>query len=1012
MKLKFKNQQYQTDATKAVVDIFKGQQKLTMDAVTMYQQEGLLGDFGNIDVVSNAKLHLSDNHLISNIQKIQENNLIPSSDFKELKNYSIEMETGTGKTYTYINTMYELYNNYGFRKFIIVVPSVAIREGVAKSFEVTESHFQEKYGTKIRHYIYNSSTPQHIQDFSGGTGIQCIIMNYQAFNTKGENSRGEADRKIYQERDEFGSNRPIDLLKACNPIMIIDEPQKISNSTEQKIEEEFNPLFVLRYSATHKKGKEYNKVYTLNAIDAYNQRLVKKIEVVGLELVNDKSEGTYVYVNKIEATKKGPIAHLEIEKKTNNGVKKFVRKFVVGDDLYVYSNELQSYKGYVISEINALHNWIEFTNGELLSINQMIGESNKYHEFRVQVRETIQTHLEKESMLFKEGIKVLSLFFIDKVSNYRDLEDELGKGKLAYLFEELYEELTAQLPLDPEYKEYLRKYNKDQVHNGYFSVDKKGNAIDSKEKKSGKELIGSDDVNAYDLILKDKERLLSFDEPTRFIFSHSALREGWDNPNVFQICTLRETKSEISKRQEIGRGLRICVNQNGERMDVSRLENDFHNYNTLTVIANESYDSFSKTLQSEIAEDLTERRVIFEVHKLVNVTLYNGDEKQSTFDTNSSEELLDHFVSKGYVDFGSNEVTKKMKDDFVKEKLDIPRKLEEFKESLYIELNNLFFSRRYNVENGSEKNVGSDKFSKVNKNFHKEEFQELWNRINIQSKFEVDFDSKLLIENAINRIDHELNVGRLEIVRVYGAQKEKITEKQLREEQSMIKQRTSRNELDDFTHSKTKYDLVGEVKKRTNLMRTTIIQTLQGISAYKFEEYKYNPEEFIIQVSNILNDVKASCVIEGIKYYKTSDRFDTKIFVDNKLSGKLGVDVQETKRHIYDYVKTDSAIEFKFAQELENEDNVIVYSKLPNGFKIPTPIGNYNPDWAIVINKAEVKHVYFIAETKGTNNKEELSRNEKAKISCAKKHFESISDNEIKYDVVKDYKTLNDMLSN
>ncbi len=1007
MRLKFKDQQYQLDATKAIVDIFKGQQKISMDAVTMYQQEGMLGDFGNVDVVSNSKLHLSDNHVISNIQKIQEENFIPSSEFKELKNFSVEMETGTGKTYTYINTMYELYNHYGFSKFIIVVPSVAIREGVAKSFEVMENHFQEKYGTKIKYYIYNSSTPQHIQDFSGGTGIQCMIMNYQAFNAKSKDAR-----KIYQERDEFGSIAPIDLIKACNPIMIIDEPQKISDSTEVKIETEFNPLFVLRYSATHKPGKEYNKVYTLNAIDAYNQRLVKKIEVVGLELINDKSEDTYIYVNDIEATKKGPIAYLEIEKATISGVKKYVRKFMVGDDLYAYSNELKAYKGYVISEINAYHNWVEFSNGERLSVGTMVGELDKLHEFRAQVRETIQSHLEKESMLYKEGIKVLSLFFIDKVVNYRDLEDEYGKGTLAYLFEELYEELTAQLPLDPDYKEYLSSFTKEQVHNGYFSVDKKGKVIDSKEKKSGKEYLGSDDVNAYDLILKDKERLLSFEEPTRFIFSHSALREGWDNPNVFQICTLRETKSLISKRQEIGRGLRICVNQRGERMDYNRLANDFHNYNTLTVIANESYDSFSKSLQSEIASDLSDRRVIFKHNKLVNVVLKNSKDMQFTISSEIAEELQNHFYEQGYIDYGNFEVTKKMKVDFEKEMLSIPEKFEPFKDALYIELDNRIFSKKYNICNKKDNNIGPDNFTKVNDNFHKKEFQALWKKINIKSKFEVDFDSNIIIKNSIMRIDNELNVGRIELVRTIGSQKDNITELQIREDSSMEKYQTSRNSISEYSHSQIKYDLIGEIKKRTYLMRSTIIKTLEGISPLKFEEYKINPEEFIIQVSKIMNEEKASCVIEGIKYFKTDKVYDTKVFVDNKLSGQLGVDVLETEKHIYDYVKTDSKVEYEFAKELEHENEVVVYAKLPNGFKIPTPIGSYNPDWAIVIDNNTTKHVYFIAETKGQNEVGELSPKEQAKISCARKHFKSISDNDIKYEVVKDYKTLHDMLNN
>ncbi len=1011
MKLKFKNQQYQIDATNAIVDCFSGQTKINVDKVAMYSSrdnstsQQAFEQLTNIDIVSNPKLHINDNVLISNIQKVQEANNIPSSDFKNLKDFSIEMETGTGKTYTYINTMYELYNKYGFSKFIIVVPSIAIREGVNKTFEATSDHFQEKYGKKIRHYIYNSSKPQDIIDFSGNDKIQCIIMNYQAFNAKSADAR-----KIYQERDEFGSNKPIDLLRACNPIMIIDEPQKISDSTEEKINEEFNPLFILRYSATHKKGKEYNKVYSLNAVDAYNQKLVKKIEVIGLELINDKSEGTYIYVSQIEPTKKGPVAHLEIDKYTPNGIKKISRKFNVGDDLYTYSDNLEAYKGYVVSEIDAMYNFIEFTNGKKLIINELVGETDQNHIFRAQIKETIKKHLEKESLLYKEGIKVLSLFFIDKVVNYRDFDDEEQKGLLAKIFEEVYSELIGQLPLDEEYKKYLLRFSSEEVHNGYFSVDKKGKVIDSKEKKSGKELIGSDDVDAYDLILKDKERLLSFEEPTRFIFSHSALREGWDNPNVFQICTLRETKSEISKRQEIGRGLRICVNQKGERIDFNKVQEDFHAYNTLTVIANESYESFSSLLQKEIAMELTERRIKFDASKFINQTLINKEGHIFTINVEMSKEIQDHFFNYGYIDYGTGEVTQRMKDDFSSEKLNIPEKLEPFKDSLYIFLDNNLFEKKYSIENASNKNIKFDKF-KLNENFEKKEFQELWNKINIKSKFEVNFDTNILISKSIQKINEVVQVKRMEVKKTYGSQKEEITDLQLRENTAMYSTKNSREKVNEFSYSEVSYDLVGEVKDKTNLMRKTIIKILKGIDEVRFNEFKYNPEEFIIQVSKIINEKKASCVIENIKYYRTENKYDTEIFIDNKISGQLGVDVQETKKHVYDYVKTDSNVEFNFAKELEIEDEVIVYAKLPNGFKIPTPIGNYNPDWALVINKNNMKHVYFIAETKGTTMIEELRIKEQAKVSCARKHFKAISDENIKYEVVNDYKTLHGLLT-
>lgn len=1001
MKLRFKEQEYQSEATKAVSNIFLGQQKVNVNSINMYESDSHLGEMGNIDVIPNPCIQLERSELISNIAKVQSNYCIPSSDYSDLINYSIEMETGTGKTYTYINTMYELYEKYGFGKYIIIVPSVAIREGVYKSLEITSDHFQEKYGHRIKFNVYNSKNPQNILDFTGGSGIQCLVMNFQAFNARGEDAR-----KIFQERDEFGSNRPIDLIKATKPIMIIDEPQKVSEKTEKTIMEEFKPLFNLRYSATHKKDKEYNKLYSLNAVDAYNQKLVKKIEVVGLEIVNDKSEGTYIYVNEISADKTGPYAKIEFEVNNGGNIKKVFKRVDTGYDLFANSNEMQAYKGYKVSEIDARPNqmWIEFTNGVRLHLNEMLGEEATKHMFRAQVRETIQKHLEKEQLLFKKGIKVLSLFFIDKVVNYRDYDQVDAKGELARLFEEVYEELTSQQTLDSDYNEYLSRFSSDQVHNGYFSIDKKGKLIDSKEKKSGKELIGSDDTDAYDLILKNKERLLSFDEPTRFIFSHSALREGWDNPNIFQICTLKESKSEISKRQEIGRGLRICVNQHGDRMDSETLENEFHVYNTLTVIASESYDSFCKDLQEEIAKDLTGRRVIFNKDKLFNKTLINSDGMQCTMTYPILEEIEDEFSRNGYLDFGTNEATKKFKDAISKNNLKVPAKYEMFKESIMDLLNTEVFSNQYKVENASTKNIKPSDF-KINDNFYKEEFQALWNKINKKSTYRIEFDSDKLVDNALISLN-AIRVPRIQLKKSVGQQKESFTEKQLRDGNSHENARTLRESINEFSHSTVEYDLVGEIKKNTKLMRKTIIKALTSMEKHAFDEYKYNPENFISQVSQILNNEKAKCIVDEIKYFKTDQSFTSEIFIDNKLSGQLGKDVFEANNHIYDFVKVDSKIEQNFMKELEQEESVIVYAKLPLGFKIKTPVGNYNPDWALVIDKDKIRHVYFIAETKGSTLVDALRATERAKIECARKHFAAISNNEIQYDVVDTYEKL------
>lgn len=1001
MKFKFKPQDYQIDATNAIVDCFRGQEKVDMKSVELYQRTGYLD---NIDVISNPLLQLNADELKLNISNIQNKNYIPSSDFKNLKNFSVEMETGTGKTYTYINTMYKLYKNYGFSKFIIVVPSVAIREGVYKSLEITEEHFQEIYGEKIRYYIYNSTNPQNIIDFTENSGIQCMVMNFQAFNRRGENAL-----RIYKERDEFGSNAPIDLIKAVKPIVIIDEPQKISDKTEETLEENFNPLFYLRYSATHKKGKEYNKVYSLNAIDAFNKKLVKKIEVIGLELTNDKSDGTYFYVKEITADKKTPIAILEFEKHKSGKLVKVIRKFRVGDDLYTYSNGLEPYKGYVISEINAHPDelWIEFTNGVRLNLNDMSGKLDTYHLFRGQIKETIETHLRKERILFNEGIKVLSLFFVDKVINYRDYDKEDAKGLIANLFEELYEEAIQNYIDDKDFYSYINKFDTDCIHKGYFSVDKNNKFIDSKEKKSGKELLGSDDVSAYDLILKNKEALLDLEEPTRFIFSHSALREGWDNPNVFQICTLKESKSEINKRQEIGRGLRICVNQFGERMDYSRLEEEFHDYNTLTVIANESYNSFSDGLQKEMSDSLSDKKLIFNVTKLLDKKVSNDDGIPLTLSISVLEKLDSIFKQSGYLDYGTNEVTDHFKNDMDKKKIKLPAEFEIFSKEIIQLLNDEIFDSKYYIENASAKNIKPHDFI-LNKNFYKESFQNLWKKINIKSNYEVNFETDLLVERSIKAIN-KIKLGRLRITTTKGEQQNIISAKTLNEGKSFTDYKVYEEKIDEASHTTIKYDLVGEIQKNTQLMRKTIIRVLTNIEERAFNEYKNDPDSFITEVSKILNDEKASCIIEGIKYYKSSQIYENKIFIDNKFSGQLEKDVLKVNNHVYDYVKVDSTIEKNFTKKLDKNDDV-VYAKLPTGFKIKTPVGNYNPDWAIVLENKKMKEIYFIAETKGTTALNELRTVEQAKIKCASEHFKAISDDEVKFDVVDSYEKLMDII--
>lgn len=633
MKFNFKIQQYQTDAVDAVVKVFNGQgfydkisyirdlgkmkSKDMQMTLGFTDEEMQLYDPANDTGYKNELVELSDEQLLSNIQALQRQNNIKLSNslVKDMGRCSldIEMETGTGKTYVYIKTMFELNKKYGWSKFIVVVPSIAIREGVKKSFEITADHFMEHYGKKARFFIYNSSNLNQLDNFSSSSGINVMIINTQAFaSSLKEDGRSKEARIIYSKRDEFGSRRPIDVIKANRPIIILDEPQKMGGEVTQKALKNFNPLFSLNYSATH--AKHHNLIYVLDALDAFNKKLVKKIEVKGFEVKNFRGTDSYLYLEQIVlSSKKPPMAKIEIEIRYNKSINREPRILGVSDDLYYVSQEMEQYKGYTISEIDPLRGTVTFTNGEVISTGDIVGDISEKDMRRIQIRETILSHFEKEEKLFDKGIKCLSLFFIDEVAKYRQYDENGDEvlGEYGKMFEQEYINVLNEYVtlLDTPYQRYLKSTCSDvnEVHKGYFSIDKKGHAIDSKVKR-GSEF--SDDISAYDLILKNKERLLSFDEPTRFIFSHSALREGWDNPNVFQICTLKHSDSNTAKRQEVGRGLRLCVNQNGNRMDVESCGETVHDINVLTVVASESYKTFVTDLQSDIKTVLYDRPTV------------------------------------------------------------------------------------------------------------------------------------------------------------------------------------------------------------------------------------------------------------------------------------------------------------------------------------------------------------------------------------------------------------------
>lgn len=1005
MKIKFKEQKFQLEAVQAVVDCFKGQinetSKFTLDRgrtkADLKGQTFFLYEEG----FKNKSISLPDIDILENIKKVQlRNGLKPSDKLEGKYNLTIEMETGTGKTYTYIRTMYELYRAYGWSKYIIVVPSIAIREGVYKSFQMTEEHFMDLYGTKIRYFIYNSTQLHKIDQFASNSGINVMIINSQAFNAKGKDAR-----RIYMELDDFASRRPIDVIAQTSPILIIDEPQSVEGKKTKEALKAFNPLFTLRYSATHK--EDYNKIYRLDALDAYNKKLVKKIKVKGISVKGTTGTNEYIYFEGINLSNKNkPTARIEFEIKEKSGIKRTIRNVDEGYDLYTYSNFMEQYKGYKVAEINGYKNTISFINGVTLYVGDVQGDVSEINFRRIQIREAIKSHFERERELYDKGIKVLSLFFIDEVAKYRQYDEEGNQvnGIYGEIFEEEYMNILNEYItlFDDSYVRYLKSIDVKETHNGYFSIDKEGRLVDPKTK--GKEKI-SDDESAYDLIMKDKERLLSFEEPTRFIFSHSALREGWDNPNVFQICTLKHSDSTMRKRQEVGRGLRLCVNQNGERIDGETPGVDVHDINVLTVIASESYETFAKELQSQIAETLSDRPQKANVEFFLNNVVKNARGEELYIDETLANTLHRSFIRNRYVDDDDN-LSEKYYKDLEEGKLKVPEEFQNFKEGVIQLVGKIYVEGTTPlVENARDENI---KNLEVNENFEKKEFKELWEKINVKTAYYVDFDTDELIRNCIVALDKDLKVSDL-TYHVKTGEMESISSKEELEKGEAFKVKETETNKDYSKITATlRYDLVGKLVDETKLTRKAIVYILKGIKPNTFYLFRKNPEEFILKVAKIINEQKASMIIEHITYNLIDERFDANIFTDNTLKGTLGKDTIEVKKHIYDYVRYDSYTERKFAEALDTSKEVVVYAKLPRGFFIPTPVGNYNPDWAIVFDEGKVRHIYFIAETKGKLESLEFDVRgvERAKIHCAKEHFKKISNGTVKYEAVDSYEML------
>lgn len=1028
MKLQFKHQKFQADAAKAVVDVFAGQPYLTptymMDRGDGNYQIGLEDDtdftgWRNERIVP----ELSDKLILEHLQKVQRTNQIKPSDKLEGRyNLTIEMETGVGKTYTYIKTMYELNKHYGWSKFIVVVPSIAIREGVYKSFQVTQEHFAEEYGKKIRFFIYNSAQLTEIDRFASDSAINVMIINVQAFNKSVDaNEKLESGKRadknaaiIFRKLDNFRSRRPIDIIAKTNPILIIDEPQSVEGPAAKKNLKLFSPLLTLRYSATHKADSIYNMVYRLDAMEAYNKRLVKKIAVKGITESGSTATEGFVYLESINLSKADPTATIQFDYKGASGIRKKTATVGVGYNLYDNSGNLDEYKvGFVVKSIDGRDNSVEFLNGVKIFAGDVIGKVSEDQLRRIQIRETILSHLERERQLFHKGIKVLSLFFIDEVAKYKQY-DEAGhpfNGIYADMFEEEYNDILSSMQReigDEDYIRYLDAISAHGTHAGYFSVDKKGKMTDSKlsDKKEGT----SDDIDAYDLIMKNKELLLDRDpkkSPVRFIFSHSALREGWDNPNVFQICTLKQSSSEVRKRQEVGRGLRLCVNQDGERMDANVLGNDVQSINVLTVIASESYDSFAKGLQTELADAVAGRPVAVTADLFKGKVIVDARGNEQVVDGDTAQAIYFDLIVNGYID-KKGVLTDKYYADKANGAIQVAEEVADSRDSVISILDSVYDSRAMQPENARDKNVelqvDPDKLAMP-------EFKALWKRISPKSVYVVDFDTDELVNKAIVSINRNLRVPKIFFKVETGAMDEIKSRDSLLDGSAFSKSKSStydsRKQI--RTNSSVKYDLIGKLVGETGLTRKAVVAILTGIEKSVFEQFKFNPEEFIIKAAALINDEKATAIIQHITYNVLDEHYDTDIFTEPTIKGKLGTNAMKAQRHLYDHIVYDSTNERDFATDLDTNTDVAVYVKLPDSFYIATPVGHYNPDWAIAFYEGSVKHIYFVAETKGTLDSmhfNHITPVEQAKIDCARVHFKAISDGNVVYDVVDSYQTL------
>jgi type III restriction enzyme len=979
---------YQQEGINAIVDIFQGQDKCEAN-FTVYSPE-FLAKQQNLafnEIGYGNRLTLNEGKILENTQNIQLANGLRPSERGELVrkhlDFTIEMETGTGKTYVYLRTMMELYRKYGFSKHIIVVPSIPIKEGVYKSLQITQEHFKQLYDNiNYNFFIYDSSKLNEVRDFSTNDGLEIMVINIDAFSKSFENP-GDDNKKaniIHRYNDKLGY-KPLDLIKNTNPIVFVDEPQStMSTPTRKKAIKELNPLAVVRYSATHKKGEKMNMMYKLDAVDAYDKKLVKQIEVASIQTEGNNNQA---YIRLLEVkSKKGVIqARVEVDTFKKGSIKREKVWVQQNYDLESLTDRVE-YEGYIVKDIdvNTGGEYIDFTsNSDVIRLGQAIGSVDEAQVKRSMIKKTIEEHLNKELVLNPQGIKVLSLFFIDSVGKYR-VYDEDGvatNGDYATMFEEEYTKLIGH----PKYASLFGKIKDDEVdvskvHNGYFSIDKKSKSSNKKDKfEYFKDTKGNTnaDEDTYSLIMRDKEMLLSFDSKLRFIFSHSTLKEGWDNPNVFQICTLKDAgNSDIRRRQEIGRGLRLCVKQDGNRVYG-------HEVNTLTVMATESYVEFVDSLQDEIEKETGIRFGILEKHSFASVVVAIEDGLPIYLGQEKSEELYKHLEVKEYVD-SRGKVQDSLRIDIKDDKVDLPEAFTEDVHILKQILSNMKDAAgKLEIKDGNKKET-----VRVNRQvLDSPEFKELWERVKFKTTFSVDYDSDKLINECINAIDDRLRVSRGKMY--YTKAMVSMTIGGLEAEESL----TQVSNLEQT--SEPLPDIVGYLQNETQLTRKSIVKILTGSN--KLNYFKINPQKFIEGCVDIINEQMKFHIVDGIQYKKIGDAefYSQELFDNEELFGYLNSNLKESEKSPYEYVVYDSGKESSLVEYFEKSANIPVYAKLPDWFKIDTPLGTYNPDWAIQWKDDEGDKLFFVVESKGTMELNlGLRGKESSKIKCGKAHFNAL----------------------